>query len=82
MKVKVGEKCLTCKYWGAYTDSCSYCLLAKKSRLRDKDGNRSDPKYCDKYEKGKPKYDRLMWAREGRVRLDEGRSGNEEHTNV
>ena len=67
MKVKVGEKCLTCKYWGAYTRSCSYLLIEKHSRLWDKDENKSDPQYCDKYKQGKPSMDKSMWAKEGRV---------------
>lgn len=68
MKVKVGEKCLTCKYWGSHTGSCSYLLVEHHSRLRDNYGNKSDPKYCDKYLEGKPIYDKSIWAKEGRVK--------------
>lgn len=63
--VKVGEKCNTCIYWGAYTKSCSYCMVKKRSRLRDKDGNKIDPAYCDKYEEGRPMVDKGQWAYKG-----------------
>lgn len=68
MKVKVGEKCLTCKYWGSHTRSCSFILVECHSRLRDKDGNKGDPNYCDKYVQGKPFYEMSLWAKEGRVK--------------
>lgn len=68
MKVKVGERCLSCKYWGTYTRSCSYCLITKHSRIWDRQGNKSDPKYCDKYVQGSPNYDKSLWAKEGRVK--------------
>ena len=68
MKVKVGETCLSCKYWGSYTHSCSYLLVEKHSRLIDQDGNKGDPNYCDKYINGKPNYDKAIWAKEGRMK--------------
>ena len=47
--VEVGEKvCRTCKYYGGQTQSCDYILMTKHSRLFT-NGQRIDPKYCDKY---------------------------------
>ena len=37
-------------------------IIEKHSRLRDKDGNKCDPEYCDKYIAGKPLVDKSYWA--------------------
>ena len=71
MLVEVGKKCHQCQWFGSYTRSCSYCLMNKKSRLRDENGNKIDPKYCDKYLEGSPRYDFSDWGKEGRVRKHE-----------
>lgn len=62
--VRVGEKCKECKYYGNQTFSCDYMLIAKKRRTIT-DGKKIDPKYCDKFEKGKRFHDSVLWHNGG-----------------
>ena len=69
--VKVGKICHKCQWFGSYTKSCSYCDLNKKSRLWDKDGNKIDPAYCDKFVEGEPRLDNSQWGKKGVITLNE-----------
>lgn len=53
VKVKGTKICQSCIYWSGYSLGCSYMVEKNKSRLRDENGNKINPDYCDKYEKGK-----------------------------
>lgn len=54
MKIRVtDELCRRC-YYGAWekTEGCGYMYETGKSRLKDENGVRYDPKYCDKFVEG------------------------------
>ena len=42
-----------------------------KSRLRDVNGNRYDPKYCDKFKRGKSVVDNTEWGKKGKIKTYE-----------
>lgn len=68
MRVKVGKICQRCQWYGTFTRSCSYCDLNHKSRLWNKNGEKYDPKYCNKFKEGEPQYDASQWGDKGVIR--------------
>ena len=54
MKVRVDSGiCEICYYSSKDSEGCGYMDETGHSRLRDENGNRYDPQYCDKYKEGK-----------------------------
>lgn len=54
---KITDKlCSNCYYSTLTSEGCSYMYETGQSRLRDKDGNRYDPQYCDKYKEGRKEF--------------------------
>ena len=65
--------CEHCVYYGKYTKSCGYYLITKERRCEG-----HDPKYCTKYKKGTPVYDKNNWRTKGIPKIAEIIDGIEE----
>lgn len=51
IRVKDTNVCKSCLYGSEFSDGCTYLLIHRKSRLIE-NGERYDPAYCTKYQKG------------------------------
>ena len=65
MKVRVDSGiCRSCIYSSTESDGCGYMYETGRSRLRDENGNKYDPKYCDKYIEGRKEHGEIWRKRQ------------------
>ena len=71
IKIRGTGICKTCKYGSEFSDGCSYILIHKKSRLIE-NGERYDPSYCTKYEKGSTEQGEI-WKKQRKEKFKNGK---------